>query len=56
MASAEEYRENADECMVWAKSARSDRERAIFIQMANTWLQAATLLETCEKSPTDDRG
>jgi hypothetical protein len=43
--SATEFRENADECMDWARTARSERERAIFLQMAETWLQAAALLE-----------
>jgi hypothetical protein len=39
--SAKEFRDNADECMGWVRTARSDRERAIFLQMAETWLQAA---------------
>jgi hypothetical protein len=33
--SAKEYRDNAVECMGWARTARSDRERAIFLQMAD---------------------
>ncbi len=36
-----EFRENADECLGWAKTARSDRERRIFLQMAEAWLEAA---------------
>ena len=43
--SAREYREFADECMGWAKTARSERERQIFLQMAQTWLWAAARLE-----------
>jgi hypothetical protein len=43
--SPKELRENAEECMDWARTARSDRERAIFLQMAETWLQAAERLE-----------
>jgi hypothetical protein len=39
--SAKEYRELADECTGWAKTARSDQERQIFLQMAWTWLWAA---------------
>ena len=50
MPSAKEYRANADECMDWARTARSERERSIFIQMAQTWLHAAMLLETCSKN------
>ena len=32
--------------MDWARTARSERERAIFLQMAETSLQAAALLES----------
>ena len=39
--SAQEYRENAQECLAWARSARSERERDIFLEMAKTWLRAA---------------
>jgi len=41
-----EYREYADECFGWAKTAKSDSERDIFLQMAQTWLEAASLAET----------
>jgi hypothetical protein len=47
--SAKQYREFADECLGWAKTARSDRERRIFLQMAETWLEAAALAEQREK-------
>jgi hypothetical protein len=47
--SAKQYREFADECLGWAKTARSDRERRIFLQMAETWLEAAALAEQHEK-------
>ena len=33
---AKEYRDNAVECMDWARTARSYRERAIFLQMVET--------------------
>jgi hypothetical protein len=36
-----EYRENAEECMGWARTARSDRERQIFLQMAQAWRAVA---------------
>ena len=49
--SAKELRENAKECMDWARTARSDRERAIFLQMAETWLQAADRLERVQPVP-----
>ena len=33
MSSSKECREFADECMGWAKTARSEREQRIFLQM-----------------------
>jgi len=45
MSSAKEFREYADECMDWARTARSEKERAIFIEMAQTWLAAAARRE-----------
>ena len=45
MSSAKEFRDNAEECIGWARTARSDREREIFLQMARTWIEAAERLE-----------
>jgi hypothetical protein len=45
-----EYREYADECLHWAKTARSEREQRIFLQMAETWLQAADLADQRESA------
>ncbi len=42
MPSAKGYRELADECLDWARTAKSARERGIFLQMAEAWLGAAT--------------
>jgi hypothetical protein len=41
VSSADEYRAYADECFGWAKTARTEKEREIFLQMARTWLEAA---------------
>jgi hypothetical protein len=43
--SPDQFREFADEAADWARTARSDKERAIFLQMARTWLEAAVALE-----------
>ena len=48
--SSTEFRENAEECRGWAKSARSDRERQIFLQMAEAWRAAAVRSEIGEQS------
>jgi hypothetical protein len=39
--SAEEFYKNADEHFGWAESAKTERERAIFLQMAAAWLEVA---------------
>jgi hypothetical protein len=41
VSSAKEFRANADEHFGWAKTARTNREREIFLQMAKLWLEAA---------------
>jgi hypothetical protein len=51
MSSSKECREFADECMGWAKTARSEREQRIFLQMAETWLRAAIAAERRERAP-----
>jgi hypothetical protein len=45
MPSAKEFRALAQECLDWAKAAKSEQERAAFMQMADTWIEAATRLE-----------
>jgi hypothetical protein len=45
VASTKELRANADECLDWARTARTDRERQIFLQMARAWLEAASRRE-----------
>lgn len=45
MASAQDYRDYADECLDWARTAKSDQERKIFRQMAMTWWNIARLTE-----------
>ncbi len=45
MASAQDYRDYADEHLEWARSAKSEQERMIFRQMALTWWNIARLTE-----------
>jgi hypothetical protein len=40
-ATPDEYRGYAAGCLGWARTAKSDREREIYIQMANTWFKSA---------------
>jgi hypothetical protein len=43
--SSKEFRDFANECLDWAKTAKSDSERDIFLQMAQVWLEAAVRSE-----------
>ena len=47
---ANEFYENADEHFRWAESAKTERERAIFLQMAAAWLEAAQRWEANTRS------
>jgi hypothetical protein len=47
--SVREFQAFADECLDWAKTAKSDRERGIFLQMAETWIRAAILAESAQR-------
>jgi hypothetical protein len=46
---SKEYREFADECLHLAKTARSNREKRIFLRMAETWLELAVLADRREQ-------
>ena len=56
MSNADELRRNADECMEWAKTAKSDFERDTFLQMAQTWLAAAVYAEGQSRGRGSDPG
>jgi hypothetical protein len=44
--SAKDFYDYADEHLGWAETARTERERAIFFQMAAAWLEVAQTWET----------
>jgi ribosomal protein L17 len=52
MPTAKEYREYVDECIGWAKSAETDDERDIFLQMAKSWMEAALIANGASPGPT----
>ena len=41
MSLSEEFHDYAAEHFVWAETAKTERERAIFLQMAAAWLAVA---------------
>jgi hypothetical protein len=46
MDSPKDFRENAEECLGWARTARTVKERDIFLQIARAWREAADRCET----------
>jgi hypothetical protein len=44
--SAQDFYDYAKEHFGWAETAKTDRERAIFVQMAAAWLEVAQKWET----------
>jgi hypothetical protein len=53
---SKEYREYADECLGWDKTAGSDSERRILLQMAETWLRAAVQADQRERRSANGDG
>jgi hypothetical protein len=41
MSQSREFYDYADEHFAWAETARTEHERAIFLQMAAAWLEVA---------------
>jgi hypothetical protein len=41
MDTPDHYRKYAQECLDWARTAKTDSEREIFLEVARTWLKAA---------------
>jgi hypothetical protein len=44
-ASPKEFREFAHDCLRWADETKSERHRQVLLDMAKTWMQAASQLE-----------
>ena len=45
MITAREYRQMAEECFGWAREAQTDEVRLCYINLAQTWLEAASWVE-----------
>jgi hypothetical protein len=41
---AEDYQHFAEECLRWARDARTEADRKAFLDMAKTWAKAAARL------------
>ena len=50
MSEAHEYRQVANDCIVWARIATSDDQRAHFVELAKKWRSDAKELECAKAS------
>jgi hypothetical protein len=50
VAAAQEFYDYADEHFGWAETAKTEQERAIFLQMAAAWLEVAQQWEATKGS------
>jgi hypothetical protein len=41
MSAADEYRRMAEQCLRWAREAKSEEEQTAFLEMATNWSQRA---------------
>ena len=45
MITPQEYRRMAEECFGWANEAQTDEVRLCYVNLAQTWLEAAAWIE-----------
>jgi hypothetical protein len=50
MASSDEYRRHAGECVRLAQQAQNPNDKALLVRMAETWLRLAQQAENRDKS------
>jgi len=51
MSRSDEYREIANECIASARMSRSEEQRKQLLELAQTWMTAASLLDQGAKVP-----
>jgi len=51
VASASEYCQFADDCLVWANKVHDQRHRNMLLEIAKAWMQAAVQAEQGEDMP-----
>jgi hypothetical protein len=57
MSEADQFRQYADEAMSWAIQSKAEKEKATLLELARTWMRAATASDPppmgVNYSPTD---
>ena len=54
MITPQEYRRMAEECFGWARETQTDEVRLCYVNLAETWLEAASWIEDvhCPRAPS----
>ena len=59
MSEADQFRQYAEEAFRWASQSKSEKEKATLLELARTWMRAATASDPLPMgvnySPTDHR-
>jgi hypothetical protein len=50
MITSQEYRQMAEQCFGWAREAQTDEVRLCYVNLAQTWLDAARWLEDASRN------
>jgi hypothetical protein len=45
MTKSDEFRKYAEEAMHWSRQSKTEKEKAILVELARTWTQAASFCE-----------
>ena len=53
MSKTDEYRQFANDCVVWARIATSDDQREQFLELAKEWMSDAESVEHRRSHPDD---
>jgi len=54
MSRADEFRQYGEEAMRWACNSKTTNEKAILIDLARTWMQAASYRESTFVGPPEE--
>jgi hypothetical protein len=50
MTKADEFRQYAEEAMRWARKSKTEKDKAVLVDIARTWTIAATYREATEEN------
>ena len=55
MSKADQFRQNAEQAMRWARQSKSEKEKLALIDLAHTWIHAAIYSESTMVGPPEHK-